>query len=55
MKSPELPFWECAAWSHVYLSGEMRMGDITLPEGVWSPIMSLPILFHGEEGGTREA
>ena len=28
---------------------------MNVPEGVWSPIMCLPMLFEGEEGGTREA
>ena len=28
---------------------------MTAPVGVWSPIMCLPRLFQGEDGGTREA
>ena len=28
---------------------------MTAPVGVWSPIICLPKLFQGEEGGTREA
>jgi hypothetical protein len=24
------------------------------PDGVWTPIMSLPTLFHGDVGGTRD-
>jgi hypothetical protein len=27
---------------------------MTAPVGVWIPIMCLPMLFQGEEGGTRE-
>jgi hypothetical protein len=46
---------ECAACSHAYLSGEIRVGEMTAPVGVWSPIMCLPKLFQGEDGGTREA
>ena len=46
---------ECAAYSQAYLSWEIRMGDMTVPLEVWSPIIFLPMVFHGEEGGTREA
>ena len=28
---------------------------MTAPVGVWSSIMCLPMLFQGEDGGTREA
>jgi hypothetical protein len=28
---------------------------MAVPVGVWSPIMFLPMLFQGEEGGAREA
>ena len=28
---------------------------MTAPVGLWSPIMCLPRLFQGEDGGTREA
>jgi len=28
---------------------------MTAPVGVWSPIMCLPMVFQGEEDGTREA
>ncbi len=45
---------EWALWSHVYLSGEMRAGDMIFPVGVWTPIMSLPKRFHGDVGGTRD-
>ena len=31
------------------------MGEMTDPDGVWTPIMSLPILFHGDVGGTNDA
>ncbi len=46
---------ECAAYSHAYLSGEIKVGDITVPLGVCIPIIFLPVVFHGEKGGTREA
>ena len=46
---------ECAAYSHSYLSWEIRVGEITVPVGVCTPIICLPVVFHGEEGGTREA
>ncbi len=34
---------------------EIRVGDITVPFGLWRTTMFLPILIHGEEGGTMEA
>jgi hypothetical protein len=46
---------KCAAYSHAYLSGEIRVGDMTYPEGVCTPIMVLPMVFQGEEGGTSVA
>ena len=46
---------ECAVESHAYLSGEIRVGDMMEPVGVCSPIIALPVGFHGESGGTREA
>jgi hypothetical protein len=45
---------EWALWSHAYLSGEMRVGEMIFPVGVWTPIMSLPKRFHGDVGGTRD-
>ena len=42
---------EWALWSHLYRSREMRAGEMTVLGGVWTPIMSLPILFHGDVGG----
>ncbi len=27
---------------------------MTDPNGVWTPIMSLPIIFHGDVGGTSD-
>jgi hypothetical protein len=45
---------ECAACIHVYLSGEIRMGDNAPLVGVCKPIMHFPMMFHGEVGGTRE-
>ena len=55
MKSSGGRLRECAAYSQAYLSGEIRVGDMTVPMGVWSPIIFLPMVFHGEEGGTKEA
>ena len=31
------------------------MGEMANPDGVCTPIMSLPILFHGDVGGTKDA
>ena len=45
---------EWAVWSHLYRAGEMRVGEMTVPYAVWTPIMSLSILFHGGVGGTRD-
>jgi hypothetical protein len=45
---------EWALWSHAYLSGEMRVGEMIFPDGVWTPIMFLPERFHGDVGGTRD-
>jgi hypothetical protein len=30
------------------------VGEMTDPDGVWTPIMSLPIMFHGDVGGTND-
>ncbi len=45
---------EWATWSYSYLSGEMRVGEMAAPDGVWTPIMSLPKWFHGNARGTRD-
>ena len=45
---------ECVAWNHAYLSGEISVGDIAAHVGVCTPIMHLPMVFHGEVGGTKE-
>ena len=45
---------ERAAWSHAYLSEEMRMGDIAAPVGMYTPIVFSSRAFHGDVGGTRE-
>ena len=42
---------EWAGKSHWYLSGEMRVGEITDRYGVRTPIMPLPSRFHGDVGG----
>ncbi len=39
----------------IYLSGEIKVGDMTVPLGVCIPIIFLPVVSHGEKGGTREA
>ena len=46
---------EWVAYSNSYLSGEMRVGEMTVPDGVRIPIMSLPNRFHRDVGGTRDA
>ncbi len=46
---------ERAEWSHIYLSGVISVGEMIVPEGVWTPIMSLSILFHGDVVWTRDA
>ena len=46
---------ECAAKSHAYLYGEIKIGDMTVPMGVCNPIICFPVEFHGEKDGTREA
>ncbi len=33
----------------------MKVGEITVLDGVWTPIMSLPSRFHGDVGGTKDA
>ena len=45
---------ECAAWSHAYRCGEMRVGEVAAPVGLWTPIISVPSVFHGDVGGTSE-
>ncbi len=42
---------EWAVWSHLYRSGELRVVEMIVLDGVWTPIMPLPILFHGDVGG----
>ena len=46
---------ECAAYIHAYLSGEIKVGDMTVPVGVCIPIICFTVEFHGEKGGTMEA
>ncbi len=46
---------ECAAKSHAYLSGEIKVGDVIVTVRVCNPIICFPVEFHGEKGGTREA
>jgi hypothetical protein len=46
---------EWALWSHAYLSGKMRDGEMIPFVGVWTPIMSLSNRFHGDVGGTKDA
>jgi hypothetical protein len=55
LKASDRARWEWAAWSHFYLSGETSVGEMTVPDGVWTPIMSLPILLHGDVEGTNDA
>ena len=45
---------ECAAWSHAYLCGEMSVGEVAAPVGLWIPIISVPSVFHGDVVGTSE-
>ncbi len=33
------------------MMGEMRVGEVAAPVGLWTPIMSVPSVFHGDEGG----
>jgi hypothetical protein len=54
MNPSGLSSWEWALYSHAYLSGEMRVGEMIFPFGVWTPIMSLPRWFHGDVGGTTD-
>ena len=42
---------ECAAYSHAYLSGEIRVGDMIDPEGVCNPIIGLTMVFQGGRVG----
>ena len=41
--------------SHAYLSGEVRVDEMMVSDGVWTPIMSLHMRFHGDVGATRDA
>ncbi len=45
---------EWALCSQAYLSGEISVGEMIFPVGVWTPIISRPIWFHGDVGGTRD-
>jgi hypothetical protein len=54
MNPSGLALCEWALCSHVYLSGEIRIGEMIFPEGVWTPTMSFPMWFHGDVGGTRD-
>ncbi len=51
MKASGRAHCEWATWSHSYLPEETRVGEITVPDGVWTPIMPLPMRFHGNVGG----
>ncbi len=55
MKAAGCARCEWAEWSHMYLSREISVGEMIVPEGVWTPIMSLSSLFHGDVVGTRDA
>ncbi len=55
MKASGCARCEWGKWSHLYRSGEISVGEMIAPEGVWTPIMSLPSLFHGDVGGNRDA
>ncbi len=54
MKSLGCARQEWAVWILSYLSGKMKVGEITAHMRVWTPIMCLPIVFYGEVGDTRE-
>ncbi len=45
---------EWVTWSHSYLSEETRVGEMTVPEGVWTLIVFLPRRFHEDVGGGRD-
>ncbi len=45
---------EWAAGSHVYRFGDMKVGEVGAPLGLWTPIMSAPIVFHGDDVGASE-
>ncbi len=47
--------WGWALYIHAYLSGEIKVGEMGVPVGAWTPIMSLPMWFHGDVGGTKDA
>ncbi len=55
MKPSERRRRESAAYSHAYLSREIKVGDMNVPVGVCIPIICFPVEFYGEKGGTREA
>ena len=38
---------------HRAISGDMRIGEMTVPDGMWTSIMSLPIRVHGDVGETN--
>ena len=44
----------CAAWSQAYLCGEMSVGEVAAPVGLWTPIMSVPNVFHADVVDTSE-
>ncbi len=46
---------DCAAKRHAYISGEIKVCDMTVPVGVCNPIICFPVEFQWEKGGTREA
>ncbi len=45
---------ERALCSQANLSGEIIVGEMIFPVGVMTPIMSRPIWFHGDVGGTKD-
>ena len=38
----------------VVFCGEMSVGEVTGPVGLWTPIMSVPSVFHADVVGTSE-
>ena len=44
----------CERRSHSYHCLEIMVGEVAAPLELWTPIMSVPIVFHGDVGGTRE-
>ena len=55
MKASGCARCEWTEWSHLYLSGDISVGEMIVPEGVWTPIMFLSSLFHRDVGGTMDA